>query len=264
VITPCWEIGGNLLTRKSILFAGLAITLVFIAHLVSWSITPIFYNTYTYTRDPVYLYLPDMFYFLLLALSVSVLFDVYYFLYHKRLIAEKARWIQGVIVNYAVYIPLYAGLLLSYISIVEYIIRYHKEISMSLSRFTGYYALLLVFIATTYIGVAGVKYIVSHRSILTGRNPLEKLVLVLKMFWRSKGSFLIWIIFGFLVTGLLGLLVELLVVLPFTTMSYTRFVAVIATIVLDGVILYFYYTYFVKNYIEDLIMDTAGLGAGAK
>ena len=244
--------------NKKWIFIVMIFIAVFMVYMLRGIISRVMYSEYLYSRDLTLIYLPPVVSAIFIAFALCILFDLYFLLFTKRLIKHFTVWVKNVILNYAVLIALYTGILVSYFYVVYTIIKYYKHIMVSPTRFPMFFSSLIILLALVYIGVASIKYILMYRSELSNYSVWRRFVKILGIFWSNKGTFFVWLLIGFLIVGLIGFIADTLTTaLPAILFSLRGLAVLLATSFIDSIILYFYYTYFVKNYIQDIIM---GLG----
>ena len=242
------------INKYAIFIAILAIT-IFVSYVIRDYITLYYTRLFMETRWPLYRYLIPVVTALIIGFLIDIVFDIYMVLINKRILGNIVRWARSLIPNYLLLVSAYYLVYITYYNVVDTLLREYKTMYISSFRFPTLFATLALFISLTYIGVASIKYLMMNRSEYERLNILMKFLKTMKLFWDNKGTFIIWIFIGFIITGLIGIVSEtLLTSLAFIQRSWVQ-IAFIIGVVINTAVLYPYYTYFVKNYILDLIMS---------
>lgn len=242
--------------NKRLVFLSILFVSVLLVYVLRGIITSFIYSEYHYSRETILMYLPPVLSAILIALTLCISFDLYFAFFIKRLIKNHVLWIKSVLINYTVFTTIMIGLYTIYSYTVYVVTKYYKHIMLDPSRFPAIFSSLIILLALTYIGIASVKYILLYRNELGRYSMWKRLVKILSIFWDHKGTFLIWLLTGFLIVGLIGFIAEFLATaLPSTFWSFHGIITILIISFINSTMLYFYYTYFVENYIQDVIMD---------
>jgi len=177
----------------------------------------------------------------------AVLCDIYFVTNLNRYIRNKWSWLAFVVVSYA-FLALVAVLIYHLFRVIVYATTTSgRVVPIDYDRIAIVLGILALLLSLIYISLASVRAILLYKRVVSGLNPFKGLQKVLSTAWRLKGDFAVFILFGYIITSLLGHLIEFL----------TREVGIIAgpaytgipVLVLNALVTYIYYAYFVKNYV---------------
>jgi len=182
-----------------------------------------------------------------LPLLNAVLCDVYFATNLSRYIRNTRSWLAFMTVSYALLALVAVLIYYLFRAIVYATTTSGRIVPIDYDRIAIVLGILTLLFSLIYISLASVRAILLYKRVVDGLNPLKGLRKVLSTAWHLKGDFAIFILFGYIITSLLGHLVEFL----------TQGVGVIAgsvhagipVLILNTLVTYAYYAYFVKNYV---------------
>ena len=242
------------LGRYTLFIVIIAVTLL-LSYIIRGFIEAYYTYLYTKTMWPLYRYLIPVVTALVIGLFIDILFDIYMVLFNRRLLGDLKAWLKSLIPNYALLLSTYYGVYTAYYLLVDNLLRNYRVATISGFQFPSLFATIVLLVSLTYIGTASIKYLMLRRQEYRRLNILKKFYKTMELFWSNKGTFIIWVFIGFLVTGLIGVVSETLLCSVSMGHSGLFQIVIVISIVINTVVLYPYYTYFINNYIIDLIIS---------
>ena len=185
-----------------------------------------------------------------------ILYDLYYTTHVKRLMPRGKSFARIVLGNYVLLALVLALIYYTYYALASTIIGTSRFLFLNMERVAMLFGVLALFTSLLYIGIASVKYVLFHRGLGGEDNVLKRFRKILGVFWSVKGSFIVWVLFGYIIAGLIGLLTEFLATsLPSILFSIGGLLSLTIISLINTLIMYFYYHYFIGNYIHSILED---------
>lgn len=210
------------------------------------------------TSDYQYYYLVQVAAWIATNSVFVVLLDVYFALFRSKLIAPAKKWAIGLLLNYSMLI---AAILFIYYSyrhlLVSYLFKLAGSFEAAISATNVAYAVLIVTVTLLYIALAPIKYLLIY---VEGGSLSAALALArpIKVLWRNKGAFVVWIFMGYFIAGGVGYIGEMMGSIMAMISEDLAGLALLLTIALNTAAIYAYYRYFVDNYVLDILVDLRG------
>jgi len=222
-------------------------------------------DKYTKTKDLKLIYLPQIVNTTMICLMIIVIFDIYYVIHMSKWIYNRVEWVFLMLVKYGFTIPIIALLYFTYYSIVDYVLTYLKHVVLDPLFFPATYSLLMLFISLILLSLTGCLYISVKLQKYEKMSLKDKLKKAFKILWVTKGNFIVWIFMGYLIVNTMGFLIDALST-SMTALGVGRQLSQtllfggvnvldFASRVVNAIILYFFYDFFVKNYLESTYID---------
>jgi len=242
------------------------ITFILIAmFLIRVSIEKSIMDVYSKTKDLKLIYIPQIINTAMICLMMIIVFDIYYVIHMNKWILNKFEWIVLMLMKYGFVIPIIILFYLAYYSIIDYVLTYLKHVVIDPLFFPATYSLLMLITALILLGLTACLYIGVKLQKYEKMSLKNKLTRAFKILWVTKGNFIVWIFMGYLIVNTMGFLVDALST-SMTALGVGRQLSqivlfagvnilVFASRVVNAIILYFFYDFFVKNYLESTYID---------